>query len=73
MIGGNNKLKMENRINEILEEKKISILKLSEMVNKNYTSIHQLVTRDDLGDTKAKTLKMVADALEVKVTDLWKD
>lgn len=64
---------MENRIKEILDEKKISILKLTEMVDKNYASIHKLVSRDDLGETKAKTLKMVADALGVKVTDLWKE
>lgn len=64
---------MENRIKEILEEKKISILKLTEMVDKNYASIHELVSREDLGNTKAKTLKMVADVLGVKVTDLWKE
>lgn len=66
-------LKMENRISEILKERKMSILKLSEMVDKNYASIHDLVTREDLGETKAKTLKMVADVLDIKVTDLWKE
>lgn len=64
---------MENRINEILKEQNLSILKFSEMVEKSYPTVHNLVTRDDLGDTKAKTLKMVADALGVKVTDLWKE
>lgn len=64
---------MENKIDEILKKQKISILKLSEMMGKNYASIHKLVTRDDLGETKAKTLKMVADVLNVEVTDLWKE
>lgn len=66
-------IKMENRIKDILKDKKISVLKLSNILNMNYASVHNIVNREDLGATQAKTLAIVAKALDVKITDLWKE
>ena len=64
---------MRNKIKDILKENRISIISLSEAIGMNYANTHNLVNREDLGDTKLKTLKAVADYLEMEVTDLWED
>lgn len=65
-------IKMENRIKEILEDKKLSILKLSKIMDINYATMHSIVNRPDLGTTQAKTLLAVAETLDVDIEDLWR-
>lgn len=62
---------MKNRIKEILEEKNISILKLGTSIGMNYSSVHNLVNRESLGDTKIKTLMAVSKAINVELEELW--
>ena len=64
---------MKNKIKDILKENRISIISLSEAIGMNYANTHRLVNREYLGDTKLKTLKAVADYLEIEITDLWED
>ena len=64
---------MKNKIKDILKENRISIISLSQAIDMNYANTHNLVNREDLGDTKLKTLKAVADYLSMEVTDLWED
>jgi len=62
---------MENRIKDILDEKNLSILKLSKIMDINYATMHSIVNRKDLGTTQAKTLVAVAKTLNVDIEDLW--
>lgn len=63
---------MANNIKELLQEKEMSILKLSEKANLSYKATHDLVNRKDLGTTRMSVLKSVADVLEVEITKLYK-
>ena len=62
---------MENKIKNILDEKGISILAFSEMINMTYAGAHRLVNRPDIGTTTIEVLETVAAALEVEISDLY--
>ncbi len=64
-------MKLKNNISAILEEKKISIKKLSEVIEMSYSPTYDLVTRDDLSDTRLGTLQKVADYLEVGIDEIY--
>lgn len=64
-------MKMKNNIQEILDKKGISILKLSQEMGKSYGPIHELVNRDSLDNTTVSTLVRVAEILGVEIEDLY--
>lgn len=64
---------MKNNIKELLKAKDMSILKLSEITGLTYSNTHALVNRKDLGTTSLDTLSKVADALNVNVSNLYKE
>jgi DNA-binding Xre family transcriptional regulator len=61
----------KSNIKSILEEKGISIRKLSMDLGMAYANAHDLVNREDLADTKLGTLIQVADYLKVSIEDLF--
>ncbi|MFW5649190.1 MAG: helix-turn-helix domain-containing protein [Candidatus Alkaliphilus sp. MAG34] len=62
---------MKNNIKSILEEKGISIRKLSLGINRAYSNVHELVNKDSLKYTQLNTLVEIAEFLEVDITDLY--
>lgn len=62
---------MKNNIKSILEEKGISIRKLSLGINRAYANVHELVNKDSLKYTQLNTLVEIAEFLEVDITDLY--
>ena len=68
MNGGRN---MKNKIKEILEEKNIKIIDLARMTGLHYGFVHGVVNKQDLQYTQLKTLRKIAEALDVKVSDLY--
>ncbi len=62
---------MKNNIKSILEEKGISIRKLSLGINMAYSNVHELVNKDSLKYTQLNTLVEIAEFLEVDITDLY--
>lgn len=64
---------MRNNIKTILEEKGLSILKLSQAMDKHYSTTHKLVNRETLDTTSLGTLDMVAKTLSVEIKDLYEE
>ena len=62
---------MKNNIKNLLKEKEVSILKLSEEIGLTYASTHALVNREDLGTTQFENLKNIAMFLEVDIDSLY--
>ena len=63
-----------NRISEILDNRGLSISDLQRMTKMSYSSIYRFVTSPVItDDTKAGTLRRVAQALEVKVSELFEE
>lgn len=56
------------RINEILEEKGISIAELGRRINKSRSTMHATLEK---GNPQYSTLVEIADAIGVNVTDLF--
>lgn len=63
---------MENNILNILNEKGISINKLSKDLDLSYSYTHGLVNREDLNTIQAGTLLNIANYLDVDITKLYK-
>jgi len=63
---------MENRILDILHDKNMTIAELSRRTGLHYTHLFSVVHKKDLGTVEIKTLKKIADALNVSVEDLYK-
>lgn len=64
---------MKNNIKMILEDKKISIRKLSKEWGKPYAYTYNLVNREEISNIPIGTLLEVAELLEVDIKDLYKD
>ena len=62
---------MKNKIKDLLEEKNIKIIELSRMTGLHYGFVHDVVNRKDLQYTQLKTLRKIAEALDVNVSDLY--
>lgn len=62
---------MKNKIKYILEEKAISIRRLSVDLNTPYAATYNLVNRKDLKTTQLGTLVDVAKYLNVEITELY--
>lgn len=56
------------RINELLEEKGVSIAELGRRINKSRSTMHATLEK---GNPQYSTLVEIADALEVDITDLF--
>ena len=68
MNGGSD---MENKIKDILKEKNIKIIELARITGLHYGQVHDIVNKQDLQYTQLKTLRKIAEALDVKVSDLY--
>jgi transcriptional regulator with XRE-family HTH domain len=63
-----------NRIADILRAKGLSISDLQRHAGMSYTSAHRVATSPIISDdTKAGTLKRIAAALEVEITELFEE
>lgn len=62
---------MKNKIKQILKDRNMSILQLSHLANLNYPSTHRAVNNPDLSYTSISTMTKIANALNVKVEDLY--
>lgn len=61
-----------NKIQKILTSRGMSISDLQKEAKMSYPAIHRLATSDVItDDTKAGTLRAIANALQVNVTDLF--
>ena len=63
----------ENKIEEILNEKEISIRQLSLGTGLDYAHAHKIVKRKDLWNINLATLEKIAQFLQVPITDLYKN
>lgn len=64
---------MKNNIKNLLKEKEISILKLSEGIGLTYAATHALINRKDLGTTQFENLRNIATFLEVEMSELYEE
>ena len=62
-----------NNIKEILKDKGLSVLKLSEKTGLTYSNTHSLVNRPNLESTPLGTLMKVSEVLDVDIEELYKD
>lgn len=61
----------DNMFKRNLQEKKISVYKLSEMSNVPYTTVNELVNgKKNINDCKVKTIQSLASCLNLTVTSL---
>lgn len=61
-----------NRLREIRESKGLSVSKLAELSGITRQTIHRL-ENEEVEDVKSSTLRALANALGVKVTDFFMD
>lgn len=64
---------MVNNVKKLLEEKKISLYRLSEDTDITYSTIYDLAQRESLMGTSLRILDKIAEYLEVDVEDLYKE
>lgn len=64
---------MKNNIKEILRLKDMSVNELSRLIEKDYSTTHALVNRENLGTTQLDTLVKVANVLDVDIKLLYSD
>ena len=62
---------MRNNIQKILNEKNMTIAELGRKTGLHYGHLYGVVTKEDLSEVQVKTLKKIAEALEVNVDDLF--
>lgn len=62
---------MRNNIQKVLNEKNMTIAELGRRTGLHYGHLYGVVTKEDLSEVQIKTLKKIAEALEVNVDDLF--
>jgi len=63
-----------NRITDLLREKELTISDLQRHTGMSYTSAHRVATSPTISeDTKVGTMKRIAAALGVKITELYEE
>ncbi len=62
---------LRNNIQNLLQDKEVSIRRLSKELDLSYSLAHDIVNRADLGATQLGTLVKIADYLKVGISDLY--
>lgn len=64
---------MKHNLKQILEDRNISILELSKMTGIHYRIVYLLVNREDLSETRLKSLYKISKALDITIDDILKE